>query len=245
MPGFQSLARASRLRPFTACPCSVLVSVAITVLACGQAQGAVAAYQRTATLSYIKVARASPSTHARKVGSVSDYRPLTGTETVLPVIGQTVHSGQRWLRVRLPQRPDGSTGWITAGGVSLGEDTWHVLIDRAARTATIYHKGHVARTFPVVVGKPATPTPAGEFFVAEIIYEGYAVTTGPYALATSAYSNVLQEFDGGPGQVALHGLVGLTGTPGQAVSHGCVRFYNQDITWLAKHLTPGTPITIK
>ena len=68
--------------------------------------------------------------------------------------------------------------------------------------------------------------------------------TGPYALATSAYSNVLQEFDGGPGQVALHGLVGLAGSPGQAVSHGCVRFYNQDITWLAEHLTPGTPITI-
>ena len=28
---------------------------------------------------------------------------------------------------------------------------------------------------------------------------------GPYALATSARSNVLQEFEGGPGQIALHG----------------------------------------
>jgi hypothetical protein len=204
----------------------------------------VAAYQRTAGLSYFKVARASPSAHARKVGLVSDVRPLTSTQTMLPVLGQTESRGRRWLRVRLPQRPDGSTGWITASGVTLGEDPWHIVIDRLARTAITYYKGRVARTFPVVVGKPSTPTPAGEFFVAEIVYEGYGLTTGPYALATSAYSNVLQEFDGGPGQVALHGLVGLSGTPGQAVSHGCVRFYNQDITWLARHLTPGTSITI-
>jgi lipoprotein-anchoring transpeptidase ErfK/SrfK len=163
---------------------------------------------------------------------------------VLPVIGQTKRLGRRWLRIRLPQRPDGSTGWITAGGVTLGKDPWHVVIDRAARTATIYDKGRRARTFRVIVGKPSTPTPAGDFFVTEVIYEGYGVTTGPYALATSAYSNVLQEFDGGPGQVALHGLVGLSGTPGQAVSHGCVRFYDHDITWLAHRLTPGTPVTI-
>ncbi|HEY1565928.1 MAG TPA: L,D-transpeptidase [Solirubrobacteraceae bacterium] len=221
-----------------------LVFGAVALLACGQAHGAVPAYQRTAALSYDKIARSSPSPHARRVGFVSDVRPLTGSRTVLPVTGQAERHGRRWLRVRLPQRPDGSTGWISAGGVTLGEDPWHVIIDRAERAATIYHKGRVTRTFPVVVGKPSTPTPAGDFFLAEIVYEGYALQTGPYALASSAYSNVLQEFDGGPGQVALHGLVGLTGTPGQAVSHGCVRFYDQDITWLAKHLTPGTPITI-
>jgi lipoprotein-anchoring transpeptidase ErfK/SrfK len=210
----------------------------------GQARDAVAAYQPTATLNYAKVARASPSTRAGKVGFVSETRPLTGTQTVLPVIGWAERHGRIWLRVRLPQRPDGSTGWITAGGVKLGEDPWHIVIDRAMRTATIYYRGRVTRRFPVVVGKPSTPTPAGEFFVAEIVYVGYGVTTGPYALATSAYSNVLQEFDGGPGQVALHGLVGLSGTPGQAVSHGCVRFYDQDITWLAHRVPPGTPITI-
>ena len=190
------------------------------------------------------MARAFPSAHARKVGLVSGTRPLTGSRTALPVIGQAERRGRRWLRVRLPWRPDGSTGWISAGGVTLGEDPWRVVIDRAARTATIYYRGRVTRRFSVVVGKPSTPTPAGEFFLAEIVYEGYRVVTGPYALATSAYSNVLQEFEGGPGQVAMHGLVGLAGSPGQAVSHGCVRFYNQDITWLAEHLTPGTPITI-
>jgi lipoprotein-anchoring transpeptidase ErfK/SrfK len=67
---------------------------------------------------------------------------------------------------------------------------------------------------------------------------------GPYALALSARSNVLQEFAGGPGQVAMHGVANLGGTPGTAVSHGCVRLANHDITWLAWRIGPGVPVTI-
>jgi lipoprotein-anchoring transpeptidase ErfK/SrfK len=56
---------------------------------------------------------------------------------------------------------------------------------------------------------------------------------------------VLQEFGGGPGQIALHGVANLGGTPGTAVSHGCVRLTNPDITWLAARIGPGVPVTIK
>jgi lipoprotein-anchoring transpeptidase ErfK/SrfK len=108
----------------------------------------------------------------------------------------------------------------------------------------VYDRGRAVRTFWIIVGKPSTPTPAGQFFVAEKLYEGYGVQTGPWALATSAYSNVYQQFDGGPGQVALHGLVGLSDPLGTAASHGCVRFADGDITWLAQRLGAGTPITI-
>lgn len=67
---------------------------------------------------------------------------------------------------------------------------------------------------------------------------------GPYALATSARSNVLQEFDGGPGQIGIHGLQNLGGRPGTAVSHGCVRLTDRAITWLAARIGPGVPVTI-
>ena len=87
------------------------------------------------------------------------------------------------------------------------------------------------------------PTPTGNFFVTEIMSEQGEVT-GPYALATSAYSNVLREFDGGPGQVALHGREGLPEPIGNASSHGCVRFENAAITWLAWHLEAGVPVFI-
>ena len=67
---------------------------------------------------------------------------------------------------------------------------------------------------------------------------------GPFALALSGRSNVLQEFDGGPGQVALHGVANLGGTPGTAVSHGCVRLTNRQITWMAARIEPGVAVSI-
>jgi lipoprotein-anchoring transpeptidase ErfK/SrfK len=66
----------------------------------------------------------------------------------------------------------------------------------------------------------------------------------PYALALSARSNALREFDGGPGQIALHGTGNIGGIPGSAVSHGCIRLETPAITWLATRITPGTPVTI-
>ena len=66
----------------------------------------------------------------------------------------------------------------------------------------------------------------------------------PFALALSARSDVLQEFAGGPGQIAIHGVANLAGTPGTAVSHGCVRLADRDIRWLAARIAPGVPVTI-
>ena len=68
---------------------------------------------------------------------------------------------------------------------------------------------------------------------------------GPYALALSGRSNVFQEFDGGPGQIAIHGRIGLGGTPGQAESHGCMRVTTPNIDWLVRRIGAGTPVTIR
>ena len=67
---------------------------------------------------------------------------------------------------------------------------------------------------------------------------------GPFALATSARSDVLQEFEGGPGQIAMHGRDNLGGTLGTAASHGCVRLGTASIDWLAERIGPGMPVTI-
>jgi lipoprotein-anchoring transpeptidase ErfK/SrfK len=67
---------------------------------------------------------------------------------------------------------------------------------------------------------------------------------GPFALALSARSNVLREFEGGPGQIALHGRNNLGGTLGTAASDGCVRLSTASIDWLAARIGPGTPTTI-
>ena len=66
----------------------------------------------------------------------------------------------------------------------------------------------------------------------------------PFALALSARSNVLQEFAGGPGQIAMHGVANIGGTLGTAASHGCVRLGGRSIRWLAARIAPGVPVTI-
>ena len=52
----------------------------------------------------------------------------------------------------------------------------------------------------------------------------------------------LSEFNGGDGQIAIHGTDD-EGTIGQDVSHGCVRVANDIILKLAK-LPLGTPVVI-
>jgi lipoprotein-anchoring transpeptidase ErfK/SrfK len=142
-------------------------------------------------------------------------------------------------------RPNGATGWIAADGTLPAPRHWKVVIDRARRHATVLHDGRRVRSFRVVVGAPSTPTPRGRFFVAERVRQPRGSALGPWVLASSAYSSVLQEFDGGPGQIGLHGRTGLAAPLGTAASHGCVRFSDEAIAWLARRAQAGTPIAIR
>jgi lipoprotein-anchoring transpeptidase ErfK/SrfK len=224
-----------------------LLSAGIACVSATPAQAAgskVPASQPLVILLHDHVVRASPNSHARVIESVGAWRPLTGAQTVLPVLGHAKGSrGTSWLRVRLPGRPNGHGGWVTTSKTRLASTEWHISIDLSARRVTVYRDGRVARRFPAVVGKPSTPTPRGEFFIEEALDISSQVG-GPFALATSARSNVLQEFEGGPGQIALHGIDGLGDPVGTAASHGCVRLGTSAITWLAARIGSGVPLTI-
>ncbi|MCA1689632.1 MAG: L,D-transpeptidase, partial [Actinobacteria bacterium] len=162
------------------------------------------------------------------MATVHGYRPLTGERTVLPLLeNYRAPDGQLWLEVRLPGRPlrgppPPETGWILASQVTYRGTVWHIVIRTAAHQALIYNEGRVIRAFSVINGKSSTPTPLGEFFVEENVELGPGDVGAPFALTTSARSAVLQEFDGGPGQIALHGLRNIGGRLGTAASHGCV-----------------------
>ena len=192
------------------------------------------------------VARTKPSPHARRIGSVAARRPLTRVRTVLPVIGSArAPGGQPWLKVRLPGRPNGHKGWIPSHRTRPGVTAWHIVLKLSTRRVAVHRFGRVVRRFRVVVGKPSTPTPRGKFFIEEALTLSSHEAGGPFALATSARSPVLQEFAGGPGQIALHGTDNLSGALGTAVSHGCIRLSTRAITWLAKRIRGGVPLTVK
>lgn len=224
----------------------VLVGLSVGLVAPARAAGAgVAASQPLVVLLDAHVARVSPNSSARRIRTVRERRPLTRVRTVLPVIGSVIDAhGKPWLRVRLPGRPNGQTGWILAERVRRTATEWHISVELSARRVSVHRDGLLERRFRAVVGKRSTPTPRGRFFVEEAVALSADDAGSPFALAASARSRVLQEFDGGPGQIALHGTGQLGGTLGTAASHGCVRLSSGAITWLARRIRSGVPLTV-
>jgi lipoprotein-anchoring transpeptidase ErfK/SrfK len=234
------------------------LAVAVSLLSIGigaqvaRASGTarIAPQQQIVTLFTAHTALNKPGANGTRVALVRARRPITGERTVLPVLAQSLDHGRSWLRVRLPGRTLGNTpppltGWISTSNARLSTTPWHILVDLGARKVTVYHNGRALHRYSAVVGAPATPTPTGEFFVEENVQLLAGDPGGPYALATSDRSRVFQEFDGGPGQIAIHGLDNLGGTLGTAQSHGCIRLADSAITWLAVRIPGGVPITIR
>ena len=163
-----------------------------------------------------------------------------GAQLVMLVIGQ--RSGG-WL-VRIPARPNGSTGWIRSSDVDIAITEYKLRISTSKHLLWVYRLNSLKRTIKVGLGRPSAPTPRGKFYLTELLQSpNPRGAYGPYAYGTSAYSNVYTEFEGGNGQIGMHG----TNDPssiGRNVSHGCIRMSVTDITWLARRVPSGTPLTI-
>jgi lipoprotein-anchoring transpeptidase ErfK/SrfK len=144
----------------------------------------------------------------------------------------------------LPSRPNGSEGWIRAAGVELRRDPYSVRIDLRARRLVVWEARRIVLDIGVGVGRAATPTPSGIYYVTELLRQPHPNGLyGPWAFALSAHSRVLSRFGGGDGQVGIHGTDEPSGI-GHTVSHGCIRVSNTSIERLAAILPLGTPVTI-
>jgi len=234
-------------------PMGLAVAVGV-VLGVPRWVGAASSHPRTADVPAVQAllalhrpafARSGPSAGAAPIRLLSPRTPLTRSDTVLPVLRESVGpAGALWLRVRLPTRPNGSTGWVRASAGSLTSTGWEIVVHRVQRRAFVLDDGRVRASFRVVVGKPSTPTPLGTFFVVEKARLAPGVTEGPWVLMTSAHSNVLRAYEGGTGQVALHGTTGMSAPLGTFASHGCVRFAPAAISWIARHVDAGAPVRV-
>lgn len=193
-------------------------------------------------------ARTRAGTNAgRRLAVLSPLAPLGHGITQLRVVDRRVVDGRTYLRVLLAQRPNGVTGWIPADRVQTSRTRYRVLIDRRARRLTVTLGGRTVRRARVVVGAPSSPTPAGRFAISEELPGDPDDFTGRWVLPITAFSGTYREFAGGPGRIALHGRGGasLRDPLGTAASHGCVRLSNRMVSWLAEHLQPGVPVTIR
>ena len=206
-----------------------------------------------AALSRILV-RSAPRRGARRIGAMSrlrfDYRP-----TVFFVIGRKRDGGAGpvWLRIRVPGRPNGQTGWVQASALRglhyVGGR--QLVVDRSKREIRLLARGGSrggnrgrSRTLvraPLAVGKPGAPTPLGSFYLTAAFRPDDSFL-GPWAFETSAYAAISDWPQGG--------IVGLHGTSepssiGHEASHGCLRVYNSVILKLKRLVGPGTPLLIK
>jgi lipoprotein-anchoring transpeptidase ErfK/SrfK len=191
---------------------------------------------------------ARPRLDGAATRTISPVAPLSHGQTQLRVVARRAVGGRWFVKVLLPERPNGASAWVAADRVKLLHTRLHVYVDRRARRITVTRGGKRIRSAHVVVGAPRSPTPAGEFAISERVAQRSAGEfVGPWVLALTAFSGTYKQFDGGPGRVAIHGRGGasLLDPLGTARSHGCVRVANALVRWMARTLQPGTPVTIR
>ncbi len=201
--------------------------------------------------SYVAVATTDLAAHAkpddgsRVVGLFPQTTPWGSPTAFLVTQAYRDAAGATWLRALLPRRPNGSVGWIRREQVRVRPVGYALEVDLSARTVRLLRDGRTERIWPAGIGRPLTPTPTGRFYLTvKLRPPQISAVYGAWALGLSGYSEVLEQFGTGDGQIALHGTADPTDL-GNQVSNGCVRLANQPITTLAETLPLGTPVTIR
>ena len=149
-----------------------------------------------------------------------------------------------WYEVYLPVRPNGTTGWVRARDVTITQTPYRIVVHLFLHRITVYNGESVILQEPIAVGKPSTPTPPGTYFLRVLLKAPDPNTVyGPYAYPLSGHSEVLTSFNGGDGELGIHGNNDES-VLGQSVTAGCVRMSNAGITKLAPMIPLGTPVRI-
>ena len=115
-----------------------------------------------------------------------------------------------------------------------------IVISLPERKLTVMHDGTLVGEYEIAVGKPDTPTPTGEFQIAD--KQSYDGSNGVFGTRWMEFHR-MRESDG-----VLH-LLGIHGTNapqkiGDAVSHGCIRMSNEDVEQVYRQAYIGEPVEI-
>jgi hypothetical protein len=139
-----------------------------------------------------------------------------------------------------------------------------LILDRQRRLLSLLENGRLVRRFPVAVGMPGWETPVGRFQVLnktenpvwEHPEKGTHTPAGPANPLGSRWIGFHQDCLGRRGWDGEHMLdvkgcvvAGFHGTPhrwtvGQALSHGCVRLYEEHVRQVFDFVSIGTPVTV-
>ena len=116
------------------------------------------------------------------------------------------------------------------------------------RYLTLFDNGQVVKRFPVAIGAPESPTPAGTYAITRMeeapVYHkgGKVIAPGPENPVGVRY---MAYFQIGSGEYAIHGTAWPSWVKLRAaVSLGCIRMLNQDVIALFEQVDVGTPVIV-
>lgn len=198
---------------------------------------------RWSTVTRSVPVRDAPRADASSVAFLETRTQERTANVVLVEDRATDREGRLWILVRVPALPANLSGWVPRSALGASEFVrTRLVVDLERLEATLLSDGRRVFTAEVGVGKPAWPTPTGQFYVRSRI-RSLSSFYGPLAFGTSARSEVLTDWPGG-GFVGIHGTNEPQLLPGR-VSHGCIRMRNADILRLGRLMPVGTPVTIQ
>jgi hypothetical protein len=171
-----------------------------------------------------------------------------GYSQTMPIVGRQVVNKVVWLKIQVPERPNGKTAWVQESRVKVGSTPYRIVLHRDTTTLTVFKDGWPAFSMPAGIGKSSTPTPLGNFYVAVIERPG-PHGYGPVVLDTSGHSEAIQSWQGaGDAIIAAHGPISSSsdakiGSTGTYISNGCIRLHEADQIKLDV-IPLGTPFDI-
>ena len=127
-----------------------------------------------------------------------------------------------------------------------------VTVSRAGKTARLFERGKLVRSYRVAVGQPKYPTPLGRFTVQAMqVNPTWNVPQAEWAGKLAGQTippgdprNPLKaRWIGFNGSVGFHGTASVNSL-GTAASHGCVRMAVADIIDLYERVQVGTPVLV-
>jgi len=127
--------------------------------------------------------------------------------------------------------------------VAYGGETRRIVVSIPDRKLALVVNGRVVKTYDTAVGAETTPTPGGEFTIANMIPE--PTWYGPKKVVAPGKDNPLGTRWLG---LSLKGF-GIHGTTapksiGRAASHGCIRMRNRDVEELFTKVAVGDVVEL-
>jgi len=208
------------------------------------ASEAVAAEEPTTDRSIVATAIVSEIEVFDEIDGTVTHRMTNPTPTSGPLVFLTLDNQTDWHQVLLPVRPNGSVGWVRNAEVTLAAHNYRIQADLADFRLRVFERG--VTIFDAVAGVASnnSPTPGGIYYITELLAPTVPDSVyGSFAYGLSGFSETFETFNGGPGQLGIHGT-NSSETLGTAVSAGCIRLHNDDVARLVTFLPLGVPVDV-